>query len=71
MRQTAQIKLHQHNSVINTDKTYTYPRIRLRLGPSRANYVTVLPIVIQKFKPKYAEQKLLGLKRYKCTEVTF
>ena len=41
MRQTAQIKLHQHNSVINTDKTYTYPRIRLRLGPSRVNYVSV------------------------------
>ena len=28
---------------------------------SRVESRTVLPIVINKFKPKYAEQKLLGL----------
>ena len=28
---------------------------------SRVESRTVLPIVIKKFKPKYAEQKLLGL----------
>ena len=34
---------------------------RVRLWSSRVESRTVLPIVINKFKPKYAEQKLLGL----------
>ena len=31
------------------------------VGPGRVKSRTVLPIVIYKFKPKYAVQRLLGL----------
>ena len=36
-------------------------RKRFRVEPSPVGSRTVLPIVINKFKPKYDEQKLLGL----------
>ena len=38
-----------------------YPRIRLRVRSNRVIYGTVVPIVTTKFKPNYAEQRLLGL----------
>ena len=39
----------------------TLYRIRFRVEPSPVDSRTVLPIVINKFKQKYDELKLLGL----------
>ena len=36
-----------------------YLHTHLGVGPSKVNNVTVLPIVINKFKPKYSEQNLV------------
>ena len=43
------------------------------VGSGRVKPKTVLPIVVNKFKPKYTEQRLLGLHktRYNGMRVTF
>ena len=51
--------------LLSTDETKPIPSTRIpcsfMVESSRVESRTVLPIVINKFKPKYAEQKLLGL----------
>ena len=51
---------HIYNSPQNCTKSYKYVFLsRVRLWSSRVESRTVLPIVINKFKPKYDEQKYL------------